>query len=94
MQWVARQVLNMSLSQKILSKQEAMVHISKLNLFLCSETIEKVSLSNYYKLKENGSESKNIGKHFLRQYATRSGLEDVSMDEYYLKFKSKLFYHG
>ena len=42
---VARQILNRSIGEKLISKQECMVQLLGLDLFLCSESIETISLS-------------------------------------------------
>lgn len=42
---VARQILNRSIGQKLISKQECMVQLAGLCLFECSEIIEDVSMS-------------------------------------------------
>ena len=65
-QRVARQLLNRAVGEKMISKQEAMVHIGGLDLFSCSETIETHSLSNYHKLSQHSNTST-----FLTKYAKR-----------------------
>jgi len=67
---LTRQILNRSLSQKVLSKQEAMVHILKLDLYLCSQSFERISLSNYHRLGATPQSSRS-GKAFLTTYARR-----------------------
>ena len=47
---LARQILNKTVAKKLISKQEVMVQLAKLNLTTCSESIETVSLSGSYKL--------------------------------------------
>ena len=44
---VARQILNRTLGEKLISKQECMVQLAGLDLFHCSERFENVSLSRY-----------------------------------------------
>ncbi len=45
---IAKKLLNKTSKNKIISKQECMCHLAKLDLFLCSETIETVSISGEY----------------------------------------------
>jgi hypothetical protein len=66
-QRIARKALNRSLAEKLISKQEAMVQLAGLDLFLCSEMITNVSLSGYYKIATAG-EGKTT---FLAKYANR-----------------------
>ena len=53
---VARQLLNQTVGNKMISKQECMVHLGQLRLFECSETIETHSLSGYYRLSPDQSD--------------------------------------
>ena len=41
---LARQILDRSLGEKLISKQECMVQLADLKLFICSESFEHVSL--------------------------------------------------
>jgi hypothetical protein len=66
-QRIARKVLNRSLGEKLVSKQEAMVQLANLDLFLCSEMITNVSLSGYYKLATAGEGKTTV----LAKYAKR-----------------------
>lgn len=76
---LARKILNMSVGQKLYSKQEAMVHAAGLHLYRCSESFERVSLSG---LKRIGSDSKT----FLSTYAKRKDDPDnLSLHDYYKK---------
>ena len=68
---VARQVLNHTIGEKMISKQEAMVHIGQLDLFHCSESIETHSLSGFRRLVENDTD-KSSGTTLLAKYANRS----------------------
>jgi len=47
---IAKKLLNRTSKEKVISKQECMCHLAKLNLFLCSESIETVSISGEYRL--------------------------------------------
>lgn len=42
---LARQILNRSLGEKLISKQECMVQLAELSLYQCSESFESISLS-------------------------------------------------
>ena len=53
----------------MISKQESMVHLTGLDLHLCSETIETVSISGGYRLAEEGHVSK--ANSVLKWYASR-----------------------
>ena len=65
-QRLARQLLNKTIGEKMISKQEAMVLVGQLRLVHCSESIDTVSISGYYKLDKNYSSTT-----FLKKYATR-----------------------
>ena len=45
---LARKILNKNLSEKTISKQEAMVHLAGLHLYICSEFIVTVSIAGSY----------------------------------------------
>lgn len=47
---LARMIMNRTLKTRLISKQEAMVQLAGLDLWICSETIETVSISRSYKL--------------------------------------------
>ena len=65
-QKVARQLLNKTIGEKMISKQEAMVLAGQLKLIDCSESINTVSISGYYKLREKG-----VCNTLLRAYCHR-----------------------
>ena len=67
---VARQVLNHTIGEKMISKQEAMVHIGQLKLYDCSEHIETHSLSGFRRLGKEGN-IKFSGNTLLTRYAER-----------------------
>src|SRR5688500_18486780 len=64
---ITRKLLNKSTKVKVISKQECMQHLAKLDLFLCSESIETVSISSKYHLC-TFNDSKIL---FLAKYAKR-----------------------
>src|SRR5687767_3359294 len=62
---IARKLLYKTTKDKVISKQECMCHLAKLDLFLCSESIETVSISGEYRL----CTSKESKYSFLSRYA-------------------------
>ena len=86
---VARQILNQTIAEKMISKQEVMVLIGQLDLFHCSESIETHSLSGYRKL-EKDSNDNYIGTTLLSKYANRPKIHETkSLYEYYFISKSR-----
>ena len=84
-QRLARQLLNRTVGDKMISKQEAMVHIGQLDLVDCSESLDTVSISGYYKL--------NTGKTcttFLKKYASRQQkYKHLTLHQYFHLLKNK-----
>ena len=77
---LARVLLNKVTKEKVISKQECMCHLAGLNLVLCSESIESVSISGTYKL---GTENQ-AQTTLLSQYAKRENiLKDMTLHEYF-----------
>ena len=76
---VSRHLLNEVTKHRVISKQETMCYIGRLSLFDCSELIENVSVSGYYRLGSNRAYS----TCFLTKYARRSSCLDKSMHEYF-----------
>jgi len=76
---LARQILNKTVSRRIIPKQEVMVSLAKLDLTFCSESIENVSMSGRYRLSNKPS------KTFLSIYAARPLLltENISLHDYF-----------
>jgi hypothetical protein len=87
---LAKQVMNRSLAHKMISKQESMVHLAGLDLHLCSETIETVSISGSYRLAEEGHVSK--ANSVLKRYASRKENIQLSFDDYYDSWKNTVKY--
>jgi hypothetical protein len=75
---LAKQVMNKSLAHKMISKQENMVHLAGLDLHLCSEIIDTVSVSGGYRLSEDNHVSK--GNTLLKHYGSRKDNLDQSFD--------------
>jgi len=87
-QRVIKQVLNTTVSNRIISKQECCVLLANLNLFYCSETIQSVSLSGGKRLSATPAEANSAPKSFLKQYEARpSQQENLSLHQYFLAEK-------
>ena len=86
---VARQILNHTIGEKMISKQEAMVQIGQLDLYNCSETIETHSLSGYRRLEETGT-TNFAGTTLLAKYANRKiSHKNLSLYEFFFATKAK-----
>jgi hypothetical protein len=83
---LAKQVMNRSLAHKMISKQEGMVHLAGLDLHLCSETIQTVSISGSYRLTEDAHVSK--ANCIMKRYASRKFNFDMNFDDYYDSLKN------
>src|SRR5687767_8820906 len=85
---IARKLLNKTTKDKVISKQEFMCQLAKLDLFLCSEVIETVSISGEYCVSISG-ESKNT---FLVKYVKRDTPEsrEMSFHKYFHYIKNTL----
>src|SRR5687767_10497555 len=83
---IARKLLNKTTKDKVISNQEYMCHLTKLDLFLCLESIETVSISGEYRLCTSG-ESKYS---FLSRYAKRNDpfSNDMSLHQYFHSVKN------
>ena len=85
---LARQILNKSIGEKMISKQEAMVHLAQLRLFDCSERIETQSLSGYYKL-NSSRQGRASSSTLLARYADRPpALKEYTLYEYFFVSKN------
>ena len=72
--------LNKSISNRTITKQEAMCQVGKLPLVICSESIDTISLSGVVRVKE--TESYNY-KTLISRYNTRTMHLDKSLHEYF-----------
>jgi len=80
-------LMNRSVANRTITKQEAMCELAKLPFVICSEAIENVSLSGCSKFKEANGNSMNT---MLGQYRRREeGLQDLSLHEYFHLKKNK-----
>jgi hypothetical protein len=69
---VCKQVMNKTVTKRIISKQEATVLLAELDLFTCTETVESVSISNGKRISIS-DEDKNSSpkKTFINLYSNR-----------------------
>ncbi len=72
--------LNRSVSNRTITKQEAVCQLGKLPLVICSETIDTVSLSGVVRV-TNGTNS--TYKTFLSKYNTRTTHLDKSLHHFF-----------
>jgi hypothetical protein len=83
---LVQRCLNRSISQRTISKQEAMCELARLPMVICSDIIETVSLSGYTKLSDgiyNGS------KTLLTKYRNRTDGLQLSLHEFFHLVKNK-----
>lgn len=78
---VAKQLLNRSASNRVISKPECMVLLGKMNLVTCSEIIRPVSVSRSYKITATGTKQ---GKKTLLNYNDRGvEFEDETLYDFW-----------
>ena len=81
---IVSKALNSISSNRTISKQEAVMHIARLPLVTCSESIVPVYANGYYKITKN--EKKN---DIILQYALRKeSMWQLSLSEYFYKVYS------
>ena len=74
--------MNKTAARRLISKQEAMVLLGELDLVMCSDTVEAVSISNSKTLRQ-GDEA-HVDKTFLNKYEKRScTYSDISLRDYF-----------
>ena len=79
--------MNKASSKRLISKQEASVLLGGLDLFVCTETIESVSISNSKAMRQKEDQATN--KTFLEQYAKREDrYQNISLYDYFLITKT------
>lgn len=88
---LSRIILNQTLKSKMVSKQEATVQLGNLKLWICSDTIERVSLSNGYKL--TNSKSSNNASSIISRYARRMKTCPGPLQETYKKMSLDDYFH-
>ena len=83
---IARKLLNKTSKDKVISKQECMCHLARLDLFLCSESIETVSISGEYRICTSGEAKSSV----LAKYAKRDTTECIymSLHQYFHHLKN------
>ena len=75
---LSRHLLNRAASNCAISKQECMVLLSGLDLMMCSESIEMVSITGSYRLQDGASST------FYSHYEKRpQSLHHLSLDQYF-----------
>ena len=74
MRRACKHIMNKTVSKRLISKQEAMVLLGSLDLTLCSETVESVSISNSLSLRN--ADEKSVDKTFITKYKKRPLSED------------------
>ena len=81
-QRLCKQIMNKASTSRLISKQECMVLLGRLNLAKCSETLENVSISQTERLRQNKDET--APKTMVKQYQQRQAhLEHLSLYEFY-----------
>lgn len=82
---IAKKIMNKAASKRIISKQEACCLLGDLDLFLCSETIENVSISNSKMLSvSDESRQSSATRTFIQQYKSRPReFETVNLIDYF-----------
>lgn len=82
--------MNKCVSKRIISKQEATVLLADLPLFLCSETIENVSISDGKRVRVGDEDRQSkAGTTFIQLYKRRpSALEHMSLYMYFHYIKN------
>lgn len=85
---LCKHLSNKAASSRLISKPEASVLLGNLDLVVCSDFIENISISDNSRLTISGNQGKN--KSFLWQYMHRP-VEDelLSLHQYYPKFRER-----
>ena len=83
---LSRHLLNRSVANRTISKQEAMCEFGDLDLVMCTESIETVSLSSSVKINYGGKDSTNI----VQKYKKRTDFHEknLSLNEFFHKIKN------
>ncbi len=80
---LSRHLLNRAASNRTVSKQECMVLLAGLDLVMCSETIETVSISGQYRIQEGKNTT------IFKKYEQRlPHLHDLSLDAFFHHVKN------
>jgi hypothetical protein len=84
--FLGRKILNMNLAERLLLKQECMVHLVGLPLFLCSEYVDRVSISGSYKLGSGDYVPK--ANCYLKRYAGITYSHHLGFDAFYYSIRN------
>jgi hypothetical protein len=85
---VCKKVMNEASKKRMISKQECMVLLADLDLVLCTETVENISISASKRLRKGEEENGGSGT-FIEQYTRRPKMyESMSMTGYYEMVKN------
>lgn len=85
---LVKQVMNKSVAKRLISKQEAVVMLGRLDMCKCTERIENVSISNTTQLRTAGSDDAN--KSTINKYKNRgAALEGLSLYEFFHHIENK-----
>src|SRR5688500_12675509 len=85
---IARKLLNRTTTDKVISKQECMCYWTKLDLVLCSESFETVSISGEYRLCTDGKSKSTFLPKYAKSDTTR--WNDMSLHQYIHMTKNSL----
>ena len=81
--------MNKAVTKRIISKQEANVLLADLDLTICTETIENVSISDSRVLKASSTAPSNNNKSFIALYKIRpTAYNDWSLHQYFYRMKN------
>lgn len=80
---LARHLLNRAATNRTISKQECMVQLMNLNLVICTETIETVSISGSYRVQDG--EQKTVLKKYLNKHYSQNHL---SLHKFFMATKN------
>ena len=81
---VFKQISNKQAGKRLISRQEAMVLLSDLDLFTCSETIENVSISKSVRIRKDATTPKSNYKKFIDEYEDRPNeFDNYSLEQYF-----------
>ena len=79
---VCKHIMNKTAARRLISKQEAMVLLGELDLVLCSDTVETVSISNSATLRQ--ADEAHVDKTFITNYTKRTrNYSDLSLREFF-----------
>ena len=87
---MCRQILNTFNGKRMISKPEASVLISlNMDLVTCSETIEKIPISQYFQIGKTQQEAEKENYRLIKRYACRKDDLDKSLRWYYESLQKK-----